>query len=163
MVALDLAVASDEALALVVGDLLASRGSALLTGGTVEVLHPFVPGHLVLLVTVSAEGTMDVVETMLREKWASLTGPSNEEELAEVRRRVAATNAAVWSGATGRACRCAAVASGAVGWRTAADLEMTILTVPLEIVDSTLGEFADFAGLPNTGAGVLPIVDLEDR
>ena len=79
------------------------------------------------------------------------------------RRQQAATAAAEWSGISGRACRCAAVASGAVGWRSAAELEMTTLSVPLDAVDTVLESFADFEILPNTGAGVLPIVEIEDR
>ena len=163
VVALEFAAVTDETLALVVAELLASRGAALLADGTVEILQPFVPGHRLLLVVASVAATMDEVESTLREGWASFTGPTTEEEFADVRRRVAAANAAVWSGATGRACRCAAVASGAVGWRTAADLEMTILSVPSEVVNATLESVTDFEGLSNTGAGVLPIVELEDR
>jgi hypothetical protein len=163
VVALEFAAVTDETLALVVAELLASRGAALLAEGTVEILQPFVPGHRLLLVVASVAATMDVVESMLREEWASFTMPTTEEDLADIRRRVAAANAAVWSGATGRACRCAAVASGAVGWRTAADLEMTILSVPAEAVNATLESVTDFEGLLNTGAGVLPIVEFEDR
>ena len=163
VVALEFAAVTDETLALVVAELLASRGTALLADGTVEILQPFVPGHRLLLVVASVAATMDVVESMLREGWASFSGPTTEEELADVRRRVSAANAAVWSGATGRACRCAAVASGAVGWRTATDLEMTILSVSPEVVNATLGSVTDFEGLLNTGAGVMPIVELEDR
>jgi hypothetical protein len=163
VVALEFAAATDETLTLVVAELLASRSAALLADGTVEILQPFVPGHRLLLVVASVEATMDVVESTLREEWASFTGPTTEVELASVRRRVSAANAAVWSGATGRACRCAAVASGAVGWRPAADLEMTILSVPSEVVNTTLESVRDFDGLSNTGAGVLPIIELEDR
>ncbi len=163
VVAVELAAAVDETLVLVVAEMLASRGEALLEGGTIEVLRPFVPGHQVLLVVASAPATVDVVENDLREGWAGLTGPSTEDELAAVRRRVAAASAAEWSGATGRACRCAAVASGAAGWRTAADLEMSILSVTREVVDATIAGFADFEVLPNTGAGVLPIVTLDER
>jgi len=163
VVALEFAAATDETLALVVAELLASRGAALLADGTVEILQPFVPGHRLLLVVASVEATMDVVESTLREGWASFAGPTTEVELASVRRRVSAANAAVWSGATGRACRCAAVASGAVWWRTAADLEMTILSVPSEVVNTTLESMRDFDGLSNTGAGVLPIIEFEDR
>ena len=163
VVALELAVAVDETLALVMAELLASRGATLLEEGTVEVLRPFVPGHQVLLVVASKAATVDVVESELRGGWASLTSRTTEDELAAVRRRVAAASAAEWSGATGRACRCAAVASGAVGWRTAADLEMSILSVTRELVDANLAGLADFGVLQNTGAGVLPIVTLDER
>ncbi|MGD9253011.1 MAG: hypothetical protein PVG92_03655 [Holophagae bacterium] len=163
VVALELAAVTNETLALVVAELLSSRSEALLVDGTVEILRPFVPGHRVVLVVASASETVDVVEEGLREGWSTFVRLTSEEELAEVRRRAAAKTAAEWSGVSGRACRCAAVASGAVGWRSAADLEMATLSVPLDAVDVVLAGFADFDNLPNTGAGALPIVDIEDR
>jgi hypothetical protein len=163
VVSLELAAAVDESLALVVAEVLSSRGEMLLEEGIVEVLRPFVPGRQVLLVVASAPATVDVVETGLRKSWASLMGPATEDELAVVRRRAASASAAEWSGTTGRACRCAGVASGAVGWRTASDLEMSILSVTREVVDTTLASFADFEVLQNTGAGALPIVTLDER
>jgi hypothetical protein len=159
VVALELAVAVDEPLTLVLAELLASRGPALLTEGTVEILNPFVPGHRVLLVVASAAAAMNEVETGVRKSWADFTSPATEKELAEVRRRVAAASAGMWSGATGQACRCAAVAAGAVEWRTSTDLEMAILSVPLEVVDAALQSVAAWESLENTGAGVLPIVE----
>jgi hypothetical protein len=163
IVSLELAAVIDETQALVVAELLRSRGEELLAEGTVEILQPFIPGHRVLLVVASAEASMDVLETGVREGWAAFVAPPAEEELAEVRRRVAATNSAEWSGATGRACRCAAIAAGVVGWRTASDLEMSILSVPLDMVHATLSSLADFDSHANTGAGVLPIVELENE
>jgi hypothetical protein len=162
VVALELAVATDEALTLVLTELLASRGAALVADGAGEILNPFVPGHRVLLVVASAAATMDVVETGVGEGWADFTSPVTEDELALVRRRVAAAHAGAWSGATGRACRCAAVASGAVQWRTSTDLEMAILSVPLEITNATLQSLGDLESLQNTGAGVLPIVEFDE-
>ena len=47
---------SDEAQTLVLAEVLASRGAALMGEGSVEILHPFVPGHRVLLVVASASG-----------------------------------------------------------------------------------------------------------
>jgi hypothetical protein len=158
--ALELPVAADEAEILVLGELLASRGERLVTDGKVELLSPFVPGHRVLLVAVSAALDLDSVEASVREGWADFTAPPTEEELSEVRRRVAAAAVGRWSGTTGRARRCAAVATGAVPWRSAKDLEMSILTVPLEVVVTSLRGVADWKALQNTGAGVLPIVDL---
>jgi hypothetical protein len=163
VVALELAAVTDETLALVVAELLAWRGEALLADGAVEILRPFVPGHRVLLVVASASETVDVVEAGLREGWANFVRSPSEEELAEGRRRAAAAISAEWSGISGRACRCAAVATGAVGWRSAADLEMTTLSVQLDAVDAVLESFTSFEDLPNTGAGVLPIVEIEDR
>jgi hypothetical protein len=163
VVALELAAVTDETLALVATELLASRSEALLAEGTVEILHPFVPGHRVLLVVASAPETVDVVEELLRKGWSNFVASPSEEELAEVRRRAAAKAAAEWSGISGRACRCAAVAAGAVRWRSAADMEMTALSVPLAAVDAVFEGFTEFEDLPNTGAGLLPIVEIEDR
>ena len=163
VIALELSITTDEAQALVLAEILASRGAALLSDGSVEILHPFVPGHRVLLVVASATATMDTVETSAGEGWSDFTRPVTEEELAEARRRVAATHAGAWSGATGRACRCAAVASGAVVWRTSTDLEMAILSVSIEVANGTLQSVADWENLQNTGAGVLPIVEFGER
>jgi len=163
VIALELSITTDEAQALVLAEILASRGAALASDGSVEILHPFVPGHRVLLVVASATATMDTVETNAGEGWSDFTRPVTEEEIAEARRRVAATHAGAWSGATGRACRCAAVASGAVVWRTSTDLEMAILSVSIEVANATLQSVADWENLQNTGAGVLPIVEFGER
>ena len=163
VIALELSITTDEAQTLVLAEVLASRGAALLGAGSVEILHPFVPGHRVLLVVASARATMDTVEVSAGKGWSEFTRPVTEEELAEARRRAAAAQAGAWSGATGRACRCAAVASGAVEWRTAMDLEMAILSVPVEIVNLTLQSVANWEVLQNTGAGVLPIVEFGER
>jgi len=104
-----------------------------------------------------------VVEELLRKGWSDFVASPSEEELATVRRRAAAQAAAEWSGISGRACRCAAVAAGAVSWRSAADMEMTALSVPLAAVDAVFEGFTKFEDLPNTGAGLLPIVEIEDR
>jgi hypothetical protein len=163
VVALELSITTDEALALVLAEILASRGPALMSEGSVEILHPFVPGHRVLLAVVSATAAMDAVETSVGEGWSEFSRPVTEDELAEIRRRVAAIHAGTWSGATGRACRCAAVASGAVQWRASTDLEMAILSVPIELVNATLQRVTDWENLENTGAGVLPIVEFSER
>jgi hypothetical protein len=158
VIALELSITTDESLALVLADILASRRAALLSEGSVEILRPFVPGHRVLLVVATATATMDTVETSVAEGWSDFVRSVTEEELTAARRRVAATHAGAWSGATGRSCRCAAVASGAVQWRTSADLEMAILSVPIEVANATLQSVADWESLQNTGAGVMPIV-----
>jgi hypothetical protein len=163
VVALELPMAVDEAQTLVLAEVLASRGDELLAQGTVEILRPFVPGHRVLLVVASAAAPLDVVESSTRDGWGTFTGPASDEELADIRRRVAAAYAGTWSGTTGRACRCAAVASGAAVWRSASDVEMAILMVPLEVIDANLGSVADFEALQNTGAGVLPIIEFDER
>ena len=163
VVGLELAVAIGEVPALVVADLIAQRGEALLPEGRVEVLNPFVPGHRVLLLVASASGPLDAVEARLNEGWKALTSPVTEEELVEIRRRVAAKTASEWSGATGQARRCAAVAAGAVQWRPSAELEMAALTMPVEIVNTILTELSVWEDQRTTGAGILPIVELDNR
>jgi hypothetical protein len=162
VVAIEFPAVTDEAMLLVLAELLTMRGESLLVDGSIEILQPFVPGHRVLLVVASATTSMDTVEQSVGQGWADFTGATDEEELAEARRRVAASVAGVWSGATGRACRCAAVASGAVEWRSASDFEMTLLSVPVAEVDAALAMVGDFENHQNTGAGVLPIVELDD-
>jgi hypothetical protein len=162
VVAIELPAAMGEALSLVLAELLTLRGGTLLAEGTVDIFRPFVPGHNLLLVVATAAASMDSVEMSVAEGWEAFTGPASEDELAEVRRRVAAANAGLWSGATGRACRCAAVASGAAEWRSASDLEMTLLSVPLTIVDTALGMVSEFENLQNTGAGVMPIIEFDE-
>ncbi len=161
VVALELAVAGDEALRLVLEEVLRERSAVLFPDGKTEVLQPFVPGRPVLLVTLAAAAPMEAVEKMLEEGWGALSSPVTEEELSSVRRLVAARSSAQWSGALGRARRSAAVAAGAAWWRSASELEMGILSVPLEIVNLTLGEFSTWEDLKNTGAGILPIVEFE--
>ena len=162
VIALELSITADEAQTLVLAEILAARGTALSGESLVEILHPFVPGHRVLLVVASAADTMEAIEVNANKGWSDFTRAATEEELAEARRRAAAAQAGAWSGATGRACRCAAVAAGAVVWRASTDLEMTILSVPLEVVNATLQRFADWESLQNTGAGVMPIVEFGD-
>lgn len=161
VVALELAVAGDEALRLVLEELLRDRGANLFPDGTIEVLQPFVPGHPVILVVLTAAAPMETVEQMLEEGWQELTGPVTEEEVSSVRRVVAARSAAQWSGALGRARRSAAVAAGAAWWRSATELEMGILSTPMEIVTMTLNELSTWEELKNTGAGILPIVEFD--
>ncbi len=162
VVAIEFPIVTDEATLLVLAELLTMRGESLLADGSVEVLQPFVPGHKVLLVVATATTSMDSVEKSVAEGWADFTGAADEEELAETRRRVAASIAGAWSGATGRACRCAAVASGAVEWRSASDIGMTLLSVPLTDVDAILATVGGFENHQNTGAGVLPIVEIDE-
>jgi hypothetical protein len=158
VVALDLAVAADEAVETVLAELLRERGVNLLPETSVEVLRPFVPGHRVILLLVSAREELGEVEGRLDAIWKKLIAQTTDGELTEIRRRVAAATAAHWSGATGRARRAAAVAAGTVRWRTATDLEMSVLSVSPEAVNPLLQFFADWREIDNTGAGVVPIV-----
>ena len=163
VVDLELGYGGDEALHLVMAELLESRAAAIFSEDEIEVLRPLIPGRQALLLVATAEGTVEAVEERLRAGWGALIAPAGEEELAAVRRRVAATNAAAWSGATGRARRCAAVAAGAVMWRPSSDIEMAILSVSTEATSATLAGFAAWEELLTTGAGMLPIAELKAR
>ncbi len=160
---LELAAVSDEVVAAVLADLLRQRGAELLPGTSVEILEPFIPGHRVLLVVVTAELPMDALESRLSEVWEEFTAPATEDDLVEGRRRVASASAAAWSGITGRARRCSAVAAGAARWRVASELEMATLSVSADEVNSMISGFSEWENLPNSGAGVYPIVDIGAR
>ena len=150
----------DEIVALVVAEIL-DRRAAEIFEASIDVLQPFIPGHRVVLLVASAPSPLHELETQLMQGWPALTAPVVEQELDGIRREVAAHSAAAWSGATGRARRCAAVATGGVQWRPASDLEMSIVAVSVETVNSTLAGFTDWKSLHNTGAGALPIVELD--
>ncbi len=162
VVDLELGAAGDEIVALVVAGVL-NRRAAEIFEASIDVLQPFVPGHRLVLLVASASLPFDELESQLVRGWPALTAPVVEEELVGVRREVAALSSAAWSGATGRARRCAAVAAGAVQWRATSDLEMSILAVPAESVNSALAGVADWESLHNTGSGALPIVELDQQ
>lgn len=161
VVAVKLSTARDEALPLVLAEILVARGSSLFPDHTVEVLDPFVPGRPVLLLVVTAVVPVDVLEKSLQKQWKTLTAPVNDGELSSAKRRVAASAAKRWSGATGRAARCAAVATGAVWWRPPAEMEMSILTVSAETVNLMLSGLVEWDTLEVVAAGVLPIVEVD--
>jgi hypothetical protein len=161
VLALDIPVAFGEAQPLVVAELLADRGSVLLTGTDFEALSPYVPGRTVVLLVVTAVSPLQDLEKSLEEVWSSLTAAVADDELSAARRRVAAAVTARWSGATGRARRCAAVAAGAARWQQASELEMNILSVTPEIINQVLKGVGPWDELSTTAAGVLPIVELD--
>jgi hypothetical protein len=115
----------------------------------------------VLLFTVTATASLEDLEGTLDKIWKRVTKPTTEDELVTVRRRVAAAGAAQWSGASGRARRAAAVAAGSVGWRTASEIEMTVLSVSPDQVNAALEPLTAWREILNTGSGVLPIVDVD--
>jgi hypothetical protein len=163
VVALELPFAGDEAVSSVVRELLKTRALALWPDLSSAVVRPFVPGRALLLLEVAGEGTIDEIEDRVREQWPELTRPVSEEELGPVKRRVAAATSAEMSGAAGHARRCAATAAGDLAWHQPAEFELEILTQSPEGVSEVLTGFGDWAGLETTGAGVLPITDLERR
>jgi hypothetical protein len=163
VVTLELPPSLDEVVPLVLAELLVARGSSLFSDATVEILEPWVPGHSALLLVVTAESPLDVLEAHLQKNWKALTAPVQEGELVTARRRTAAATAARWSGATGRARRCAAVAAGAARWRPASEMEMSILSVSVETANLVLSGLVRLEELPITAAGVLPIAEPDKR
>lgn len=163
VVALETAFGGNEAVALVLRELLETRARALWPEGRVDVLRPYVPGRSLLLVAVSAENTVDEVERSIARDWSALVAGTGEEELAPIKRRVAAAASAEMSGVAGHARHCAATAAGASRWHQPAEFELEILTVDAEILDLILADFTDFETLETTGAGVLPITELQGR
>jgi hypothetical protein len=112
---------------------------------------------------VAAEGTVDAVENLVESGWAELTAKVDEDELTPIRRRVAAAASAEMSGVAGHARRSAAVAAGASAWHQPAELELEILTVEEGLVSAILQGFSERGAVRTTGAGVLPITDLDRR
>jgi hypothetical protein len=163
VVTLELPPSLDEVVPLVLVELLAARGSSSFPDATVEVLNPWVPGHSVLLLVVTAVSPLEALEAHLQKNWKALTGPVLEDELNRARRQTAAAAAARWSGTTGRARRCAAVAAGAVRWRPASEMEMSILSVSAETATAVLSGLVRLEDLPMTAAGVLPIAEPAKR
>lgn len=163
IVALEMSFGGDEAVTSVVREVLATRARRLWPDNRTEVFHSYVPGRAMLFFELAAEGAVDEVERMVGAQWSALTGSVTEDELAEVKRRVASAASAEMSGVAGHARRCAATAAGASAWHQPAELELEILTVSPEIVNATLEAFVDFTALRTTAAGSLPISDLERR
>lgn len=161
VVALETAFGGNEAVSMVVREVLESRARVVWPEGRVDVLNPYVPGRSLLLVELGSPGTVDEVEKMVGQGWASLISTVDEEELAPIKRRVAALASAEMSGVAGHARRCAATAAGAARWHQPAEFELEILTVGPEIVNAVLAGFVDFAGLQTTAAGTLPISELK--
>lgn len=163
VVALEMSFGGNEAVSLVMGELLASRARGLWSGSRVDILYPYIPGRSLLLLEVASRGTVDEVERSMAIEWPKLTAPTNEAELASVKARVASSASAEMSGVAGHARRCAAVAAGASRWHQPAEFELEILTVGSEIVNGLLKSFSELATLETTGAGALPISDLKGR
>jgi len=160
---LEMAFGGNEAGLLVTRELLVTRARGIWPDADVEVLASYVPGRSMLLLLVTAEGTVDEIEERVASGWRELVGDVSEAELAPVRRRVAAAASAEMSGVAGHARRVAAVVAGASRWRQPAELELEILTVPEELVSALLEGFADGDDRVTTAAGVLPIDGLEQR
>lgn len=161
VVTLDMPLALGEVRPLVLAELMSDRVSRFFSGAAVEVLTPYVPGRSVLLLLVTEESPLEELEGRLQEAWTELTAPVDEDELVPARRRVAAAAAARWSGATGRARRCAAFAAGATRWQQASEMEMNILSVSMETVNMVLDGLGTWDELQITAAGVMPIAELE--
>lgn len=161
--ALETTFGGDEAATSVARELLEERAGTIWPDAETELLAPFVPGRSLLLLVVEAEGTVDEVETLVKTNWARLTAGVDEDELTPIRRRVAAAASAEMSGVAGHARRSAAVAAGASVWHQPAELELEILTVEEGMVAAILEGFSDHGTVQSTGAGVLPITNLDRR
>ncbi len=161
VVALETAFGGNEAVSKVVREVLRSRARDLWPEDRVDVLDPYVPGRSLLLFELGSPGTVDEIEKKVGEGWVSLTSAIGEEDLAPIKRRVAASASAEISGVAGHARRCAATAAGAARWQQPAEFELEILTVGHEIVNVVLQGFSDLATLQTTGAGTMPISDLK--
>lgn len=163
VVALDLGEVPGEADRRVVAEILARRGATLFSEHSFEVLRPFVPGRRVLLVVVSAAAPVEEIERMLQKAWPALTRAATAQEIEGLRREVAAADSAFWSGASGRARRCAAVAVGEAGWRPAVEMEFAVLALSVEQLESAFEGLRELEAMPVTGAGLLPIVESDAR
>ena len=163
VVALDLGEVPGEAEGRVVAEILARRGAALFSEHSFEVLRPFVPGRRVLLVVVSAAAPVEEIERMLHKAWPALTRAPRAQEIEALRREVAAADSAFWSGASGRARRCAAVAVGEAGWRPAVEMELAVLSLSVEQLETVFESLRELEAMPLTGAGLLPIVESDAR
>jgi len=163
VVALETGFGGNEAVSMVLRELLETRAGSLWPEGRVEVLRPYVPGRALLLVQVATDETVDAVERAVVRKWSALVATAGEDELEPVKRRVAAAASAEMSGVAGHARRCAATAAGASRWHQPAEFELEILTVESEMINLILESFSDFETLETTGAGALPITDLQGR
>ena len=162
VVALETAFGGNEAVSKVVREVLESRARGLWPEDRVRVLDPYVPGRSLLLFELGSPGTVDEVEKKVEQGWASLISTVGEEELAPIKRRVAASASAEISGVAGHARRCAAAAAGAARWQQPAEFELEILTVGHEIVSAVLQDFSDLSTLSTTGAGTMPIGELKE-
>ncbi len=161
VVALEMGFGGMEAISLVTHELIEQRAGVLWPDSRVEVLAPYVPGRALLLLAVTAPATIDSIEAKIVEGWSALMSVATDDDLAPVRRRVAAAASAEMSGVAGHARRCAATAAGASRWHQPAEFELEILTVNAGFVSEILQGFVSFDGLETTGAGVLPMDDLK--
>jgi hypothetical protein len=163
VVALDMELGGSEVPILITRELLESRARARWPEARAEVLAPYVPGRSILLLVLAAERTVGETEAALAAEWRRLTAAPSDDELAPIKRRVAAAVSAEMSGVTGHARRCAAVAAGASDWRQPAELELEVMTVEASVVGEALGRIGSLEELPVTGAGALPKVDRSRR
>jgi hypothetical protein len=151
----------DEVAALMAGGLIERRARLLLGDVGVELLEPLVPGRTVLLLVIRAGATLDELEQLVGEKWAEITTPVSEDELAQLRRPLAAELASRYSGPLGYARRCAAVAAGSRWWRLPSEMELEVLTATPEWLNEALAGVGDWELIQTTGAGLLPIPEPE--
>jgi hypothetical protein len=163
VVALELPFAGNEARSLVLEGLLKSRAEVLWPEADTTIIRPFVPGRSLILFEATFRGNLDEIESLLHREWPKFTAAVGEEELAPVKRRVAAESSASMSGVAGHARRASAVAAGAAGWQQPAEFELEILTQTADSITAVVMGLATWEELETTGAGVLPIAELGSR
>jgi hypothetical protein len=161
VLSIELFPSGDEVAALMAGGLIEHRARLFLGDVGVELLEPLVPGRTVLLLVLRAGATLDELEQLVSEMWAEITAPVSEEELAELRRPLAAQVASRYSGPLGYARRCAAVAAGSRWWRLPSEMELEVLTATSEWLNEALAGLAAWELVQTTGAGLLPIPEHE--
>lgn len=157
VVELRVAGATTPWVAVIVGETVRARAAVAFPKWRVETVRSLIPGRRAVLLVVEAEGRLDELESRLRRSWSRLVAPLDEATLAPLRRRAAANLSVGASGAVGRACLSAAVASGEVPWQEPAELEMAILGLSAEEVNESLAALTAWDQLLTTGAGALPL------
>jgi hypothetical protein len=141
----------------VVGELLRERAAEILPQVRAAVTRPLVPGRVCLLLTFEASGELQALEKSVAQSWSRLLNAVSEDELAPVRRRVAAATIGERSGVLGGACLCAGIAAGETVWRGGAEVELEILMTPVDRVNGVLQSLPPWESLLTSGAGVLPL------
>jgi len=152
-VAVALPLASGFPIPETVAEILSARIGQVIEGATGEVLLPLIPGKSVMVLVVVREGAVSDLEDALRESWAELFGPTTEEDLTPIRRKVATRVVSASGGVLGRARVCAAIAAGADSWRTPRDREMAALTVDVVEVNLDLERLVDMPEAEWTASG----------
>ncbi len=145
-----------------IGEILLHRIQQLVDGVVAEVLLPLTPGRSVMVMTFVRDGETTQLEEDIEKNWARLFAPATEEELEDLRRKVASRVVTDGGGVLGRARLCAAIAAGSDSWRTPGDREMAALTVDLIAVNMELERLAQTPDAQWTASGPAAINLVEE-